>query len=601
MKNQMDRINELVSEITKHDKLYWEKSNPIISDIEYDKLVNELKMRDPSNELIVKVHTPVSNGKKIRHKIPMLSLDKVYSFEDLVKWCKKVARSKSELFRNELKYDGVSGDLRNGVLATRGDGIVGEDVSDKLPLIKVLSTTGSKDVRGEILFTKSSFEKNKKLVVRKGGEIYKNERNAVGGILNRDDIDYNVGKVLTLVDFRHMGVILNLDDIENLGEEGIRMIEKDIKLLDYPADGIVFKIADPDYAQQLGSTRHHSKSEIAFKFANPFAFSTLKGVTWSVGKHTITPIGNIEPVEVSGVIIQNVNLHNMKNIRDMDIHIGDELKIERAGDVIPFAAGVSQGQERTYIDITNCPVCGFPVKYNDPEIVCSNPHCDGKHLVSLMDAVTRIGIERLGEPTLRKMVTTLSVYDLLDIFNLTKDQIILLEGFAESSTNNLFDEIQKVKDNGVFEWQILSSLNLEGIGRSLSADLLKDISLKELRDYTVEKFESIPGIGPERSRVLFKGLRDGSQYIDSLLKILPIKNVEGKEDLIKICFTGKFPETKSYYYDLIKNKGYDIWEKVTKDLDILVVADPNKRSGKQKKAENLGIKVVSIEELLNNL
>lgn len=601
MNKQMDRINELSSEITKHDKLYWEKSNPIISDIEYDKLVNELKLLDPSNELIVKVHTPVSNEKKIRHKIPMLSLDKVYSFEDLVKWCRKVARSKSELFRNEVKYDGVSGDLRDGVLATRGNGIVGEDVSDTLRLIKIISITGDADVRGEILFTKSSFEKNKHLVVRKGGEVYKNERNAVSGILSRDDVDYTIGKVLTLVDFRYLGITLNLDDIEKLGEEGLRQVEEHVQGLDFPADGLVFKIDDQDYAQQLGSTRHHSKSEIAFKFANPFVFSELKGVTWSVGKHTITPVAQVEPVEVSGVIIQNPNLHNMKNIRDMGIYIGDTLKIERAGDVIPFVVGVREGQKRTYIDITECPVCGSRVKYEEPEMVCVNPYCPGKHLVTLMDAVIRIGIERLGEPTLRKMIITLSVYDLLDIFNLTKDQIILLEGFAESSTNNLFDEIQKVKDNGVFEWQILASVNLEGIGRSLSADLLEGRSLEEIRKYTIDQFETIQGIGPERAKVLFNGLKDNEEYIDALLKILPIKNIEATGDLIKICFTGKFPEKKSHYYDLIKNKGYDIWEKVTKDLDILVVADPNKGSGKQKKAENLGIKVVSIEELLNNL
>ena len=597
----MNRIDELVLEITKHDKLYWEKSDPIISDIEYDKLVNELKELDPSNELLVKVHTPVTNEKKIRHKISMLSLDKVYSFKDLVKWCRKVARSKNEMFKSEVKYDGVSGDLRDGVLATRGDGIVGEDVSDKLPLIKVFSTTGSKDVRGEILFKKSSFRENINKVVRKGGESYKNERNAVGGILNRDDIDYSVGEILTLVDFRHLGVKLNLNDIENLGEEGIRIIERDIKMLDYPADGIVFKIDDQEYAEQLGSTRHYSKSEIAFKFANPFAFSKLNGVTWSVGKHTITPIGNVEPVEVSGVTIRNVNLHNMKNIRDMDIHIGDELKIERAGDVIPFAAGVSQGQEREWIYITNCPACGSDVKYEDPEMVCINPDCRGKHLVKLMDAVVRIGIERLGEPTLRKMIDDLYVYNLVDIFHLDKDDIITLEGFAESSTNNLFGEIQKVKENGVFEWQILSSVNLEGIGRSLSADLLEGRSLEEIRKYNIDQFEAIQGIGPERAKVLFNGLKDNQEYIDRLLKILPIRNVEAKGDLMKICFTGKFHETKSYYYDLIKNKGYDIWEKVTKDLDVLVVADPSKGSSKQKKAENLGIKVVSIEELLNNL
>ena len=599
MTQNSNRIEYLVKEITMHDNSYWKLNCPVLPDEDYDKLVNELRELDPTNELLSKVHSAVSSDKKITHVIPMLSLDKVYSFDDLIKWCRKVARSRDEIFLNQLKYDGVSGDLRDGVLATRGDGIIGEDVSDKLPLISTISATGSKDVRGEILFLKNDFRYTS--VVRKSGNQYKNERNAVGGILNRDDIDSSNGKILTLVDFAHLGLKVNLKDIESAGQEGLNLIEKHIKTLDYPADGMVFKIADQEYAKRLGSTRHHSKSEIAYKFSNPFAFSELKGITWSVGKHTITPIGHIEPVEISGVTIKNVNLHNMKNIRDMDIHIGDDLKIERAGDVIPFATGVAQGQEREWIYINDCPVCGFPVKYEDPEIVCTNPHCDGKHLVSLMDSVIRIGIERLGEPTLRKMVSILGVYDLIDIFSLDKDNIIKLEGFAESSTNNLFGEIQKVKKNGVFEWQILASINLEGIGRSLSQDLLKERTLEEVRDYNTEQFELIQGIGPERSKILFKGLRDSSQYINRLLEILPIKKAVVKGDLMKICFTGKFPEKKSHYYDLIKDKGYDVWEKVTKELDILVVADPSKGSSKQKKAEKLGIKVMSISDLLETL
>lgn len=593
-----DRINELVKEITKHDNLYWEKSSPIISDPEYDKLVNELRKLDPTNNLIFRVHTPKTTGKKVQHKIPMLSLDKVYTYQDLVKWCKKVARTKDEVFKVQPKYDGVSGDLRDGILATRGDGFIGEDVTDKLPLIRILTenSKNSKNTRGEILFSKSDFSKTN--LVRKGGESYKNERNAVGGILNRDDIDMSVGKVLTLVDFNLLSRHLSLTEIENLGEDGLKEIESDIQDLDFPVDGIVFKLADEDYGNSLGSTRHHLKSATAFKFANPFKFSKLIGITWSVGKHTITPIGRVEPIEISGVIVKNVSLHNLKNIRDLDIHIGDELRIERAGDVIPYATGVAQGQEREWIYITDCPVCGFPVKYVDPEILCVNPNCNGKHLVTLLDSVTRIGIEHLGEPTLRKMVNTLGVYDLTDIFSLTKDDIIKLEGFAKSATDILFNEIQKVKKEGVFEWQILAALNLEGIGRSLSNDLLKDRTLNELRNYTISQFESIQGIGPERAKILFHGLRDSSQYIDQLLEIIPIKNSEPEKDLIKICFTGKFPEKKAYYYDLIKDKGFNVWEKVTKELDILVVADPSKLSGKQKKAEKLGIKVMSIEDLL---
>lgn len=601
MKNKQKRINELVSEINKHDELYWKKNEPVISDVEYDKLVTELALLDPANNLLSKVHSSVASNKKIQHKIPMLSLDKVYSFEDLVKWCSKVARSKDEVFRVELKYDGVSGDLRDGVLATRGDGIVGEDVTDKLPLIKIISTTDSKDVRGEIVFTKIDFQVNKNRVTRKGGEPYKNERNAVGGILNRDDIDTNVGQILTLVDFRHMGTQLTFDKITGLGEEGLIKIENNMRNLIFPVDGIVFKIADLVYAESLGSTRHHSKSQVAYKFSNPFEFSEIESLTWSVGKHTITPIAHIKPIQLSGVTIKNVNLHNMKNIRDLDIHIGDTLKVERAGDVIPYATGIQQGQERGRIDITHCPSCGYLVEYREPEIVCINPNCPGMHLVNLMDSVVRIGIERLGEPTLTKMIETLDVHNLIDIFSLTKEDIIKLDGFAKSSTDNLFNEIQRVKKGGVFEWQILSCLNLEGIGTSLSQDLLKKSCLKEIRKYSIEQFQFIQGIGPERAKILCTGLKENESYIDNLLHILPIKQNEVKGDLIKICFTGKFPEKKSYYYDLIKNRGFEIWEKVTKDLDILVVSDPSKGSNKQKKAEKLGVKIISVEDLLKNI
>jgi len=603
----MNNIKELENKIRYYNNLWWKENKIIISDIEYDKLIEKLKTLDPTNELLNEIQDPITTSKKkIYHKKPMLSLEKVYNDIDLLKWCKKVSRSPDEIFKIELKYDGVSGSLENGVLSTRGNGEIGEDISDKLPLIKILRNKNPSDpnvIRGEILFSKSDFQKNRKLILKKDGEEYKNERNAVGGILNREDIDHNIGRILTLVEFDYNFYTLKLSDLETIiTNNKFEEIKERVQQNNFPADGMVFKIYDNEYAKKLGYTSHHPKSEIAFKFTNPFGYSKLIEVNWSIGKNTITPIGRIEPVEIGKIIVQNVNLHNMKNIIDRDIHIGDSLKVERAGDVIPFVTGIKVGEKRTDINITICPSCGYNIKYEEPEIICTNPNCPGKHLAKLIDSVVRIGIERLGLPTLQKMIYTLKIHDLVDIFNLKEEDILQLDGFAESSSKNLFNEIQKVKQNGVFEWQILSSLNLNGIGKTLSKSLLENISLKELRKYSLEQLKETIGIGLERAQILFNGLKTNEDLINKLLEILQIRNnkIERKMERPKICFTGKFPEKKSYYYNLIKDH-YEIVERITKDLDLLIVADPNKKTNKLLTGEKLGIKIISIEELLKTV
>jgi len=188
--------------IKHHDILYWEDNKPEIEDFDYNILVNELLEIEPDNEYLKIVHTPkVQSGGKVTHLVKMLSLDKVYTYDEIIKWAKKVARSSSEVFRLMPKLDGVSGDLKNGTLATRGNGEVGENITHKLPFMNILKKHNRDDVRGEILFTKSKFKEIKDTFTRKNGEKYKNERNAVGGVLTRDDI--NVIKVLTFVDFEY--------------------------------------------------------------------------------------------------------------------------------------------------------------------------------------------------------------------------------------------------------------------------------------------------------------------------------------------------------------------------------------------------------------
>jgi DNA ligase (NAD+) len=588
----------LEDEIRGHDKCYWQDNFPIISDEVYDSKVNELLSIEPDNAYLKEVRTPkVSSTKKIKHQVPMLSLDKAYTYEDVIKFCQKVARSAKEVFKIMFKYDGVSGQLLDGVLATRGDGLIGEDITNKLPFMTILTRDMSGNLRGEILFTKSDFQKIKGVITRKSGADYKNERNAVGGILSRDDLPPR--RILTFIDFEYTAMKFPLDVIIDMGLTGWTRIVESAKLSDYPTDGLVIKLDDELYGQSLGATSHHLKSAIAFKFANQYEWSVLREIEFSPGKHDITPVGKIDPIEITGVTVTSPSLHNWKNILDRDLCIGDEVKVERAGDVIPYISDSRPGKNREPIMIPMCPVCSCPLEYNEPQLQCTNDLCQGKLANRLADAVIRLGIDRLGKPTIQKMIDTYNVETVVDILMLSIYQLEKLPGFGKTSAKNLYDEISKVIQEGVYEWQYLAALNIPGIGRSLSKQLLENRTLQELSQMSPSQLEKLEGIGPERANAIIRGIQNNYILLGMLKLTLKTKKEEPKqEDLVKVCFTGKFDEPKSYYYDFLnKTGGYDIKNSVT-GIDVLVVADPTKNSSKQKAAEKKGIKIMGINEFM---
>jgi len=390
---------------------------------------------------------------------------------------------------------------------------------------------------------------------------------------------------------------------EFLTSEAWDKFVEDSNNLDYPADGLVIKLEDQTYCEELGVTKHHRKSELAFKFANPSTKTVLNGVTLSCGKGCITPIGNVEPVAIGGVTVSNANLHNWKNILDRDICIGDTLIIERAGDVIPYVVGVIPGENRIPIKMDYCPVCHGPLVYEEPQMICKNLDCAGSNLRKLSDSVVRIGIDGLGRPTLKNMMDVLKVSNLIDIFELTEEKLLKLPRFAKRKASNLLDEIDKVFKNGVYEWQILAAVNIPGIGNTLSEVIIERFPIPDLIELchskdAVEILRSIDRVETERAQTLVDGVLENEAYIDALYATLIIKEPKKKNlEVTKICFSGKFPEKKKVYYQMLKGKNFEIMEKVDKTLDILVVADPTKNSNKQQKAEKMGIKIVGIDDL----
>ena len=573
---------QLAELISYHDKLYWESNTPEISDQEYDQLLEALRKLDPEHFLVTRVNAvTVESSGKVHHKVPMLSLDKAYSIGELLDWAKKYARSPRELLLVEPKYDGISASFDGKVLSTRGDGETGENISDKLPLIELEAPgyTGNVDrpARGEIIIRNDDFINIYSHIQKKGGGTYKNSRNAVAGIMGLKDISemQMQGAKLTLVDYNLISKSVELSELESEWEN----LKNSLAELPYPMDGIVLKIADKAYRDSLGATAHHPRGEIAYKFTNSSAVTTLTGVEWSFGKNCLTPVAQLAPVDLSGITIKRASLHNAQNLEDMQIMIGDTVTVERAGDVIPYISASLPGKERTSPWIENCPACQTALIRRGPELCCPNPDCPETLLCNLLASVRSFGIERLGEPTLRKLMEKFHLRYLHEILRLTAADLLQVEGFQQRSADNLASELKRSLNTT--EANIIAALNIPNVGMNIAALLLEKHSLAELRTLDAETLANIPGIGPERAGAIVAAFVNKAEELDKLLSIVSCRTMEQTgTDLPTICFTGKMPEKRSFYEKLARERNLRPVDSVTSSLSILVAADISGNSSK---------------------
>jgi len=302
---------ELARLVEYHNRKYWAEGEPEISDDDYDRLVRALTEKDPHHPLLTQVQAPIVAGSgKIVHKNPMLSLDKAYSIEEVLTWAKKFARSPQEALLVQPKYDGISALWNEGILATRGDGEVGENITDKVELIELEHPDGtmplkdfSAPARGEIVIREDDFKTLYANIRNRNGKTYKNSRNAVAGIMGLKDIREMLLQhaKLTLADYRLYSWPSRVD---TLADDWPYLLEK-AEALPYPMDGIVIKLADEAYSASLGNTAHHPRGQIAFKFSGVRRESKLVNVEWSFGKNCLTPVAEIEPVEIGGTTIRH--------------------------------------------------------------------------------------------------------------------------------------------------------------------------------------------------------------------------------------------------------------------------------------------------------
>lgn len=598
------RIAFLEKEIRKHNDIYWNNSkeygeDEAISDEDYDLLVIELEQLDPDNELVNQVFEQfVSSTEDVKHEVPMLSLDKIYIKQKLFDWVNKKARCEDELFLIQPKYDGISSHLQNNVLSTRGDGVIGKNISDKLSIINIESMKKTfDDLLGEIVIRKDDFENIfSKIVSPSTKKCYKNHRNATAGIMGTDDITFfqKQGAKLTLVDYDLFSFKVKKSNFEDEWEEIVERISS----LPYPMDGIVIKLEDQEYGKTLGVTAHHPKNAIAFKFGNPKKETKIVDIEWSFGKNNLTPVAILSPVDINGITIGRASLSNYENVLRLELMIGDTVIVERAGDVIPHIIGVHKNineLERKNPFITNCPCCNTELKVYLPEIVCPSEDCIEKILRRLLFSIRSIGVEKVGIPTLKKIISNSNVRNLMDFVNLKIDDLISF-GFGDKTSENIIEEIKKHKS--IEEYEFLTALNIQDVGFEVAKLILSKYSTEDLCVGVQESdFIKIKGIGDVTAKKIINYFNNNKNYVIELKKLFMVKQKEINNN-DKVCFTGAMDLPRKHYEDIAVKKNLNPVSSVTSDLKYLVVADVNSNSSKTQKAKKYGVSIISVEDFL---
>ncbi len=539
-----EKIQQLVDTLNKANVEYYMNDNPFLSDNEYDSLLNELiKLEQENPDLILpdsptqKVATQViSEFKKVTHDTPMFSLSNVFNEVEVRDFTNKISKE----FPNceyvcELKMDGlaVSLNYEKGIFkraATRGDGIIGEDITHNVKMIKTLPLKLKEpidlEVRGEIFMSKKSFNECNKKREEEGLPLFQNPRNAAAGsirqldskIAKERDLDiylYHIPNTPlathyeTMQYIKKLGLPINPNLALATSTSGIldyiaNWTEKRASL-PYEIDGIVIKVNNIGMQRELGSTAKYPRWATAYKFPAEEVITKLTDIIFTVGRTgQITPNAVLEPIKVAGSTVKRATLHNLEFIKAKDLKIGDYVYLHKAGDVIPEVVGpvINRrcGQEKALEMIKECPICHTPLVKSASEIdyFCPNEACPARNVESLIHFVSRnaMNIEGLGESIMEDFYNMKIIQSFPDIYHLKnkKQELIELEGFGIKSVENLLISIENSKHNSLE--RLLFALGIPGIGEKNARILAKKYEdIDDLKNASEEELQNIPDIG----------------------------------------------------------------------------------------------------------
>ena len=667
-----EKYTKLRNEIEYHNNLYYNEDKPLISDMEYDALMRELKQLEQEYPELLKNEkngessptekiggTASEKFSKVRHRVPMLSLSNTYNISEIEDFDKRIKKiilsentkdhSKELEYILELKLDGLSISLiyENGMLiqaVTRGDGQIGEDVTENIMEIttipKKLKKNVSLEVRGEIILPISSFNRINQEREDDGEDVFANPRNAASGTIRQLDKTIVAERGLDcylyyLVNAENYGINTHLESIEyieKLGFKTTKIFEKytdfkeleksidkwhnDRKKLDYETDGLVIKVNNFALYETLGYTTKSPRWAIAYKFPAEQVKTKLMDVTFQVGRTgVITPVAELEAVNLSGSVVKRASLHNFDEIRRKDIKIGDNVIVEKAAEIIPQVVNVvfddRTGQEIEIQEPTNCPVCNNELAHEEGLVAlkCHNPLCPEKVKRQIAYFVSRdaMNISGLGDKIVEKFIELGKIKTIVDIYSLEKyrEELENLEKMGQKSVDNLINSIESSKNRDFSK--VLYALGIPFVGK-FNANLLTKTfkNIENLKNQSIENLLAVKGIGDKVALAVNTFLNDENnwkiitdlQNIGLQFAVDETNSEEIADNPIKdknFLATGKLQKYKrNDIKDIILSKGGNYLSVVSKNLDFLIAGE--KAGSKLEKAEKLGVRVLTEDE-----
>jgi len=653
----MERYNELVELINKANYEYHVLDNPeTLTDEEYDNYLRELYDIEEKHPEYVREDSPthkiggiiLDKFEKVTHKIPMMSLSDVFNEDEILSFDSRIKKEGiNPKYVCELKIDGLSVSLKyeNGILvsaATRGDGVVGEDITHNVKTIKQVPLKLKEpidiEVRGEIYMSRKVLEQLNKEREKNNEPLLKNCRNAAAGSIRQLDSkiaakrnleiwiyhlpnpeDYNIKTHFEALEFmKNLGFRVNPNnELVNSVEEILDFISKKSEIRDtlpYDIDGVVIKLNDIDKQKQMGYTARYPKWACAYKFPALEVSTKLLDIKFTVGRTgQVTPNAILEPVMLMGSLISKTTLHNEDYVLSKGLKIGDTVVIKKAGDVIPEVVSCKKelrnGTEVDFKMIHKCPICEKELIKKDAIYYCVNDECDKKNIESLIHFVSRdaMNIEGLGDNIVEDFYNMGYLKSIPDYYNLYKhkEELKQLEGFGDKSINNILENIETSKNNSLEK--LLFGLGIRHVGAKTAKILAKYYNdIDSLINATYEELLNIRDIGEiiaksiidyfEKNKDLIETLKQFNINMNYLGKI----NIDDNFNMKTFVLTGALSSiTRNDAKEKIESLGGTVSGSVSKKTDVVIVGDSP--GSKYQDALKLGIKIWTEEEFLEKL
>ena len=653
----LERYDELIRIISEADYNYHTLDKPTISDQEYDKYLRELFELEMAHPEIVREDSPtvrvggkvLDEFKKVTHAIPMLSLSNVFNEEEIVAFDSRIRKENiNPNYVCELKIDGLSVSLHyeKGKLiyaATRGDGVVGEDITENVKTIKTVPLTLPKDidieVRGEIYMSKKVFNRLNEERKEKGLELFQNPRNAAAGSVRQLDSKVAASRKLEcwiyhLPNPEDYGITTHYAALEFMKELGFRVnpnnrlvynVNEVLSFIDekgearpnlpYDIDGIVIKLNNIADQKKMGYTAKYPKWATAYKFPAFEVLTKLTDIVFTVGRTgQITPNAVLEPVIVQGSTIRRATLHNEDYVKAKDLKIGDIVSIRKAADVIPEVVRAlperRTGEEKDFEMIRICPICGSPLIKKDGQVdyYCMNPNCDARKVEGLIHFVSRkaMNIDGLGDRIMEDFYNMHFIHSFIDIYKLEnhKKDLIELEGFGEKSIQNILDAVENSKKNSLEKF--IFALGIPNVGEKTAKILAK--RYKTMENFMNADFDDLKNIY-DIGEIIAKSIKHFFSIDYNKNQVLELINIGVNDKCLlgdieensifsnkTFVITGTLSKPRDEIREKIETLGGKVTDSVSKNTSVVIVGE--NPGSKYDKAIKLGIEIWNEEDYM---